>query len=364
MSTSATETAENQVKYLVGPVDAPSASLAEGVKYYLETPRPLTYTSSAAIRFSGWVFGCPAKAERVDIKHGEQVLHSIQVGFPRPDVGEAFPGANNASRSGFSGTADLRNLPDSAKLEIEVTLENQTKVALGEFVLSRHAGPQLPGEYVEADTSGGDTSQHGELQHLLDIITPDYPPFLVDVGAHDGFYLSNSYHFIKKGWTGILLEPLPSVFKFLKETHLGNENVACINKACADKAGTSKFFLGADGELGMNSTLCCDENNWFDAHRTEAHIEVEVETLTRLLDAHNYPADFSLLLIDTEGMDYEVLLGLDFKRYQPRIILTEEYPSNKEKHENKYSLLRERGYTFKALVGCNSLWLRNDLARG
>jgi hypothetical protein len=62
-------------------------------------------------------------------------------------------------------------------------------------------------------------------------------------------------------------------------------------------------------------------------------------------------------------MDYEVLLGLDFTRYRPRLILTEEYPFNVAKHDAKYELLRDRGYQLKTVVNCNSLWIRNDLAQ-
>jgi hypothetical protein len=67
-----------------------------------------------------------------------------------------------------------------------------------------------------------------------------------------------------------------------------------------------------------------------------------------------------MLLIDAEGMDYEVLQGLDFNRFRPRIVVTEEYISNPEKHHNKYRLLPDRDYTFYKMVGCNTFWIANE----
>jgi len=324
--------------------------------YFLEAPGIQARSESGAIRFSGWVFG-QTKPHRVNVKHGSRVLRSIPVGFPRPDVSEAFKNAPNSVHSGFSGLVFVDELPSEVELEVEVEFEDQRQCPLGRVNLIRVEGTE-----PRHETSSSDTSQHGEIEHLFRLIAPNDPPFLVDVGAHDGFHLSNSFPFLKKGWTGILVEPLPSVFQQLQETHFNNPKAICVNKACSEKAGREKFFLGEDGELGMNSTLCNESNEWFDQTRSSKFIEVEVTTLTDLLIENNYPADFSLLLVDAEGMDYEVLLGLDFERFQPRVILTEEYPHNPEKHESKYELLRNKGYVFQELVGCNSLWLRSDLA--
>ncbi len=85
---------------------------------------------------------------------------------------------------------------------------------------------------------------------------------------------------------------------------------------------------------------------------------VKVRTLTSLLEEHDSPADFSLLLVDAEGVDYEVLAGLDFDRYRPRVIVTEEDPGDAEQHAAKYELLRERGYVLYTVVAdVNSIWV-------
>ena len=56
-------------------------------------------------------------------------------------------------------------------------------------------------------------------------------------------------------------------------------------------------------------------------------------------------------------MDYEVFLGLNFGRFNPRIIVSEEYSQNTMKHTRKHALLRDVGYTFWVKVGCDEIWV-------
>lgn len=112
------------------------------------------------------------------------------------------------------------------------------------------------------------------------------------------------------------------------------------------------------------STLCMDDNEWFQRHRSNKSIDVEVDTLTNVLAENDFPKDFSLLLVDAEGMDYEVLLGLDFDRFQPRIIVTEEYVSNPEKHSQKYQLLRDHHYILYREMGANTIWVQKRFLEG
>lgn len=221
-----------------------------------------------------------------------------------------------------------------------------------------------PGDGSEATPSAAaDPSQHGEVTVLKRLLRDNFPRAIVDVGAYDGVTLSNSLPFVSDGWTALLVEPHPVQFARLSGRYEGREWVHCVNKACSDAPGTLPMFLGMDGPDSMNGTLCTDDNPWFQSTRSDDSIEVEVDTLTHMLAASDFPMDFSILLVDGEGMDYEILKGLDFDRYRPRLLLTEEYISNPEKHNAKYRLLLDRGYTFHSMVGCNTLWIANEWIR-
>ena len=204
--------------------------------------------------------------------------------------------------------------------------------------------------------SAPDTSQAGEVALLRSLLPQNGPRILVDVGAHDGAFLSNSLPFIQEGWEAVLIEPHPALFAKLAERHSGNHRVRCLQKACGDAPGRLPLYVSKDAHLSM-STLCTDDTPWFREHRGTEIIEVEVEALTDILAAQHVPNNFPLLLIDAEGMDYEVLLGLDPERFRPHVILTEEYEGNAEKHRAKYELLSRRGYRLHAKVGCNTVWV-------
>jgi hypothetical protein len=75
--------------------------------------------------------------------------------------------------------------------------------------------------------------------------------------------------------------------------------------------------------------------------------------LSEVLESQAIPRDFGLLSVDTEGMDYEVLLGLNLPTWRPRIIITEDYAP---KDLAKFNHLREHGYRLRAQPLGNTIW--------
>jgi FkbM family methyltransferase len=205
-----------------------------------------------------------------------------------------------------------------------------------------------------------DISQAGEVATLLRLLRPDFPRFLVDVGAHDGVTISNSRQFALDGWDAILIEPHPELFAKLTDASSELTKVRCLNIGCSNTSGVLPLYLGKNDPQNTMSTLCTDDNPWFDSVRSGDSVMVPVKTLTEVLGESEWPRDLSLLMVDAEGMDYEVLLGLDFDLYRPRIIVTEEYISNPEKHRSKYRLLLDKDYTFHSMVGSNTIWIANE----
>jgi FkbM family methyltransferase len=185
---------------------------------------------------------------------------------------------------------------------------------------------------IESRAEAVDTSQSGEVA-LLKSLAAEFlcDPFIVDVGAHDGISLSHSRGLILAGWRAVLIEPVPALFAKLERTYRGHDNVACLNVACAEAPGVRRLFFGTDGDNGFLSTLCTDENEWFKSARSDRFIEVRADTLKNLLSEAHVPKRFGILSVDTEGMDYEVLCGLDFSAFTPTIIVTEEYDWNPKK---------------------------------
>jgi FkbM family methyltransferase len=196
-----------------------------------------------------------------------------------------------------------------------------------------------------------DVSQHGEASVLATILEEDWPRYLVDVGAHDGRSLSNSFPFLSLGWAGVLVEPLPAAFERLAALHASRDDVCCVQAACGGAPGRSSLSVGSDGPLPMTSRL------------GGGGLEVDVRTLTSVLDEAHAPSDFSLLLVDAEGADGAVLAGLDFDRYRPRVVVTEDDVAAPDAHAAKEALLHERGYVpFTVVAATNSIWIAREHA--
>ena len=201
------------------------------------------------------------------------------------------------------------------------------------------------------DDDLADFSEYGQPAVVLRYLPPGLPNMLVDVGAYDGVQGSNSRQFLLNGWRGILVEPIPANFELLRQNSRPLEDVHLFNCAVANRNGRAVISYAARNETGQGASLYVHESN--DARR-----EVEVLTLNTILALVNAPQQFGLLMVDTEGGDLEVFQGIDFARYQPAVILTEDFaPKDQEKHR----LLSESGYDRREKIGADSVWTSRRL---
>ena len=198
-----------------------------------------------------------------------------------------------------------------------------------------------------------DTTWHGEFVALRPLLQdlPAEQRVVVDVGANDGFYGSNSYPFISRGWRAILIEPHPTAFAKAVRRHSGNEKVSLLNLACSDQAGTSSLVIFAGDEGGSLSML--DYPAGQPVGRTiERKIQVEVQVLEDVLTRQSVGEDFGLLSVDTEGQDYKVLKGLNLDRFRPRVIFTEKNAND----DTKFEYLRKHGYRLEKELWVDTIW--------
>lgn len=201
-----------------------------------------------------------------------------------------------------------------------------------------------------------DTTQHGEFRLMMRLAGSACPRVMVDVGANDGFYASNSFPFVARGWQTLLIEPHPKVFVRLQQLHQGKAHVRCINVACSDHEGQLPLWTALDGDAGTQATLCTDDHPHFRRARSGPFIEVPVKRLSDVLEAQEI-REVGVLSIDTEGMDLETLLGLDLTRWRPRVIVTEDYaPKNARKAE----YLQRHQYRPAGRLAANSFWVVAD----
>lgn len=200
-----------------------------------------------------------------------------------------------------------------------------------------------------------DTTQYGEFQTLWSLANRQRRGTVVEVGANDGIFCSNSYPFIELGWKGVLIEPNPLIYSRLEELHQRTDAVKMFNLACGSTEGSLPLYMGKDGQSGY-ATLSSEHSWWYNATRSDHKVVVSVVRLERILDEASCPEDFDILSVDTEGFDYEVLCGLNLARYRPKVIMTEDEKPPYTNMREKEDLLSSRGYVLFRRIANNAIW--------
>ncbi|WP_052064713.1 hypothetical protein [Acidihalobacter prosperus] len=130
------------------------------------------------------------------------------------------------------------------------------------------------------------TSEHGEdgiLEYLLSVVGESVPKVLVEVGAWDGVFGSNTYTLWKAlGWKAVLIEGQPDKFLQLEENTKDAVGVVCVNR-----------FITAKGRDSLDSIFN----------------ELSMEP------------DIGIISIDIDSFDYYVWKYLDY--INPSIVVIE-----------------------------------------
>ena len=140
--------------------------------------------------------------------------------------------------------------------------------------------------------------------------------YYVDVGAFHPEIDSVTKWFYDQGWSGINIEPVPQVFALLEGARPRDQNVRA---AAGAASGTAQLYVPRNSPgLSSLSPTSAEAN---DPSSVEL-LTVEVCTLNQVLDPHgDKPINF--LKIDAEGEERNVLLGIDFSRFRPWIVIIE-----------------------------------------
>jgi FkbM family methyltransferase len=176
----------------------------------------------------------------------------------------------------------------------------------------------------------------------------------VDVGCHHPRRGSNTYGLYRKGWSGILIDLEKT--KVLAN-QLSRRRDKVILAAVSDTEEWMEIF--SDKSYSTNTTIKKNQ----DSINEQSIGHIKAQTLTNILNEENFQKKFELLSIDVEGVDLQVLKGLDLKCYQPQIICIENWNSkdgisailNSEIHQ----YLNNQSYELVAFSGLSTIYQRS-----
>ena len=196
-------------------------------------------------------------------------------------------------------------------------------------------------------------SQWQEDEILIEFFQDQATGFFVDVGAHDGIHLSNTYALELAGWTGICIEAHPEYADRCRRNRSGS---VCVHGAAIGDDQRDRVTLYAEPG-GLFSSLSSDEGP---AKRHYRHnmslpfggfqdIEVPALTLNSVLTDVTWPID--LISIDVEGSELDVLAGLNLEKHRPRVLRVEANSAPAARQMDHY--LSDRGYRRVGRTGVN-----------
>ena len=152
------------------------------------------------------------------------------------------------------------------------------------------------------------SSQYGEHEFILEHFAGRVGRFL-DVGAYDGWNLSNTRQLMELGWSGVCIEPSPFVFPHLAKNLLqfplvSGVEAAIIPDTDGHSNGKIKFWAVEDAL----STTDPRHKAIIERHNPAIQYkETTVKALKWLQFLTQYPEPYDFINIDVEGMNWEVL---------------------------------------------------------
>ena len=212
-------------------------------------------------------------------------------------------------------------------------------------------------------------SQCGEDQvmrylvyNVLQIPKPSY----LDIGANHPFMCNNTFYFYNRGSCGVCIEPdkqfAPLIKKFRsKDVYLqagvtaGNAKAAVMYAFPGDYSGWNTFSeeeaIFRQKETGISFTKMQD---------------IELVNINDVMAKHFHPHP-TILSLDVEGLDLDILKSIDFSRYQPEVICVETITFSVTNEEEKITdildFVTSKGYVVFADTHVNTIFCRADVLK-
>lgn len=195
-------------------------------------------------------------------------------------------------------------------------------------------------------------AQDGE-DAIIAELCPGQDGIYVDVGAGDPISCSNTFRLWQRGWRGLLIEPRKDA----------------VYDLCARRPGDCVYAVGASNyngvsQLRLQGSVSSMQADWNIIEQAKTFCNVE--TLATILA--KFPAirdACELCSIDVEGHERQVLEGIDWDTFHPRVFVIEYVIYGVSAPQSNISgqwepLLLSRGYKLHRTTSLNKIYLRTE----
>ena len=172
----------------------------------------------------------------------------------------------------------------------------------------------------------------------------------VDVGCYHPFKGSLTAKLYQKNWRGINID--------VSKTSIDLFNIARkrdINLNCAISDFNEKTFYFQNGMINQQNSLQKSSDD-------QIKVDINCYTLNTVLENNDFH-DFDYLNVDVEGTELNVIKGINFKKYKPKLITIENNEMIPEEYFQSeiFKLLEQNNYVFVNKVGVTNFFLIKSL---
>ena len=207
-------------------------------------------------------------------------------------------------------------------------------------------------------------SQSGEdlvMAFICDAMSLSSITYL-DIGAYHPSLLSNTYLFYKKGASGVVLEPNPALCDAFR---IRRPRDICLNVGVGRATGDSaRFFVMSTPTLSTFSEVEAQRYEAMGTHRIEKVLIVQLVPVDQILQRYFPDCPPTIVSIDVEGLDLEILQTMDFKKARPSILCVETLSYSESRQEIKDAnitcLMTSHGYFLYADTYINSIYVDRE----
>ena len=156
----------------------------------------------------------------------------------------------------------------------------------------------------------------------------------LDVGAHHPQYINNTFLFYNKGFRGVNIEPDPFLIDGFTKIRSQDQNLN-IGVGFQEQKEIADFYVMSQRTLNTFSAEEAEKNLRSGTYTVEKIIKVPLVPINSIINEYFPTGCPNILSIDVEGLDFEIVKSLNFKKYRPEVICVETVTYSEDNKETK-----------------------------